>query len=813
MVVDLTDARKLADLLNAFFAYTEPAHETFGKAIDEFKERVPDLALGLVEKIKAAHSDNPKFIAAFDAFYDLCCNSLNPNLSRAAADEMLVQHLLTERLIRTIFDNQDFTRRNVIAAEIEKVIDALVSKTFNRHDFLKSLDRFYLAIESAAATIESFAEKQHFLNSVYERFFQGYSVKVADTHGIVYTPQQIVDFMCASVVELLESEFRKTLGDPDVYMLDPCAGTGNFTVNLLRRIPKKDLPRMYRQQLFANEVMLLPYYIAALNIEHAYYELTGSYEPFAGLCFVDTLELAKGQQNTFGFMSEENVQRVANEAEAPITVVIANPPYNAWQLNENDNNKNRKYEVIDRRVSETYAKDSAATNKNALSDMYVKFFRWAIDRLEGRDGIVCFVSNNSFVDQIAFDGMRKHLLQDFTRVYHLHLEGNVRHNPTLAGTAYNVFGIQVGVGITLAIRAKAHGSHELKFHRIEKTLRRHAKLAWLAQHKSVAGVEWQTIKPDARHTWLIPQNANEFSALVALATKEGKTGHDLPAIFCHSSAGVKTNRDEVVYDFARAHLRNRATAFIEAYNVEVDRYKRSGANMTVDAFVSYEKLKWSRDLKQDLERGRYAEFSEAKIRQCLYRPFCKRFLFLDRILNEEVYQVPRVFPTPQIDRENRAIAVTNIGSEKPFMALVTDTVSDLHLVGAGAGAQCFPFYVYDEDGTNRRENITDWALNHFLEHYGDKKITKWDIFYYVYGLLHHPGYRQRYADNLKRELPRIPLAPDFRAFATAGEKLARLHLDTRSWSLGRWRGSNRPACRSPTASRRCGWPRTSGRWW
>ena len=450
MIVDLTDARQLADLLNAFFAYTEPAHENFGKAIDEFKERVPDLALGLVEKIKAAHADNPKFIAAFAAFYELCRNSLNPNLSQAAVDEMLVQHLLTERLIRTIFDNQDFTRRNVIAAEIEKVIDALVSKSFNRHDFLKSLDRFYLAIESAAATIESFAEKQHFLNSVYERFFQGYSVKVADTHGIIYTPQEIVDFMCASVVELLKSVFGKTLGDPDVYMLDPCAGTGNFTVNLLRRAPKKDLPRMYRQQLFANEVMLLPYYIAALNIEHAYYELTGSYEPFGGLCFVDTLDLAKGQQNTFGFMSEENVQRVAHETEAPITVVIANPPYNVGQLNENDNNKNRKYEVIDRRVRETYAKDSAATNKNALSDMYVKFFRWAVDRLEGRDGIVCFVSNNSFVDQIAFDGMRKHLLQDFTQVYHLHLEGNVRHNPTLAGTAYNVFGIQVGVGITVA---------------------------------------------------------------------------------------------------------------------------------------------------------------------------------------------------------------------------------------------------------------------------------------------------------------------------------------------------------------------------
>ena len=709
----------------------------------------------------------------------LCCNSLNPNLSLAAVDEMLVQHLLTERLIRTIFDNQDFTRRNVIASEIEKVIDALVSKSFNRHDFLKSLDRFYLAIESAAATIESFAEKQHFLNSVYERFFQGYSIKVADTHGIVYTPQEIVDFMCASVVELLKSVFGKTLGDPDVYMLDPCAGTGNFTVNLLRRAPKKDLPRMYRQQFFANEVMLLPYYIAALNIEHAYYELTGSYEPFGGLCFVDTLDLAKGQQNTFGFMSEENVQRVANETEAPITVVVANPPYNVGQLNENDNNKNRKYEVIDRRVRETYAKDSAATNKNALSDMYVKFFRWAVDRLEGRDGIVCFVSNNSFVDQIAFDGMRKHLLQDFTQVYHLHLEGNVRQNPTLAGTAYNVFGIQVGVGITIAIRSKEHGSHELKFHRIDKTLRRHEKLSWLAQHKSVAGVQWQTIEPDARHTWLIPENASEFSSLVAVATKEGKASGDssAQALFNVYGRGVATCRDDMVYDFNPRILAERVQHLVDAYNAEVDRYKRAGGKINIDDFVRYEDIKWSESLKANLGRQRYAAFDHCQLRSALYRPFTRRFLYFNELLVERRYVFPQFFPRAEDEKENIVIAATDRGSEKPFMVMVSRTIADLHLVGAGASAQCFPFYVYDEDATNRRENITDWGLNHFREHYGDKKITKWDIFYYVYGLLHHPGYRQRFADNLKRELPRIPLAPDFRAFVTAGEKLARLHLD------------------------------------
>ena len=361
-------------------------------------------------------------------------------------------------------------------------------------------------------------------------------------------------------------------------ILDPCTGTGNFIVNLLRRIPKKDLPRMYRQQLFANEVMLLPYYIAALNIEHAYYELTGSYEPFPGLCFVDTLELAKGQQNTFGFMTEENVARVRRETEAPITVIIGNPPYNAWQLNENDNNKNRKYEIIDRRVSETYAKDSTATNKNALSDMYVKFFRWAVDRLNGRDGIVCFVSNNSFVDQIAFDGMRKHLLQDFTRVYHVHLEGNVRQNPKLAGTTYNVFGIQVGVGITVAVRASRHRGHRLLFHRVDKTLAQGAQ-AGLAvatrqrRRREVAEAEARRA-PDLA-------GAGERRRVRGISSrserkKEDRRAKRSEAIFGLHSLGIKTNRDDWSYDFNAGVLRERIREFVENYNAEVDRYRRAG---------------------------------------------------------------------------------------------------------------------------------------------------------------------------------------------------------------------------------------------
>ncbi len=338
---------------------------------------------------------------------------------------MLVQHLLTERLFRTVFGNENFTRRNVIAAEIEKVIDALTSRAFSRGDYLRQLDHFYNAIEDAARTIDDWSEKQGFLNTVYERFFQGFSRKQADTFGIVYTPQPIVDFMLASVEEVLQREFNTSLSTPGVKILDPATGTGNFIVNLLKNyINRSALKRKYAEDLFANEVMLLPYYIAALNIEHAYYELTGEYAPFEGICFVDTLDIAEAQQ--LSLFSEENTERVEREKNADITVIIGNPPYNVGQLNENDNNKNRKYDVIDKHVRETYAKDSRATNKNALSDVYVKFFRWAADRLRGQDGIVCFVSNNSFLDQIAFDGMRKHLAQDFQRIYIVNLQGNIR---------------------------------------------------------------------------------------------------------------------------------------------------------------------------------------------------------------------------------------------------------------------------------------------------------------------------------------------------------------------------------------------------
>jgi predicted helicase len=772
---DMKDPDRLAELVTQFFRYVEPEIEEFEHAVDEFKERVPDLAEGLAKKIAHAHKTNPAFKQAFADFFELCKTSLNPNLSQAAVDEMLIQHILTERLIREIFDNPEFVRRNVIAAEVEKVMQAMTSQSFDRNTYLKDLDRFYLAIEHAARTMQDWSDKQYFLNTVYERFFQGYSVKLADTMGIVYTPQEIVDFMCASVAEVLEKEFGKKLWSDDVYIIDPCTGTGNFIVNLIRRIPKAKLEDVYKHRLFANEIMLLPYYIAALNIEHAYYEQEGKYEPFEGLCFVDTLDIAQHQQAGFDFFTQANSERVKRQRAAPITVVVGNPPYNIRQQNENDNNKNRVYEVVDDRIRSTYAKDSQATLKNQLYDPYVKFFRWACDRLGTRDGIVCFVSNNSFLDQRAFDGMRKHLLRDFTEIYHLDLKGNVRQNPKLSGTAYNVFGIQVGVGITVAVRKSGTRNSRALFSQLPENLRREEKLGMIARLASLKSVSWQELQSDAANNWMAGAPST-YDDLPALGTKQAKSSRADASgvIFQIYSPGAASGRDDSVYCFDSHQLASVADTFIDNYCAEVERFARKGAGNDIDHFVDYSKVKWSRNLKAHLRRGRRPTFGAGRIRNSSYRPFTKRFIYFDEVLIDSPGQFRAIFPTEAVERENRTLIVGGYG-RKPFSVSLANVISDLNYYGDPS--QVFPFYVYDEDGTNRRENITDWALNQFRAHYKDKKIDKWAIFHYVYGLLHHPGYREKFADNLKRELPRIPFAPDFKAFAEAGKKLAALHLD------------------------------------
>jgi predicted helicase len=664
----LTKPEQLTDTLRAFLTCQEPSLDEWERATGEFKDRIAEHGHALTDIIRKEEKQNPRFKDAFTAFVDLCRASLNPTLSNAAVEEMLVQHILTERIFRKIFDIGDFMQRNVIAVEIEKVIQALTARAFSREAFLKTLDRFYVAIEDAAATITDFSEKQKFLNIVYERFFQGFAVKQADTLGIVYTPQPIVDFMVASVDRLLDRDFEKSLAHKQVHILDGFTGTGNFIVNLMQAIPRSALSLKYAHELHCNEVLLLPYYVAAMNIEHAYFEATGSYKPFEGICLVDTFSIAEehtggGVQSGFEFMSRANTERIKRQRSTPIFVCIGNPPYNAGQINENDNNKNRKYPELDARVSKTYGKASRATLLRKLADPYVKAIRWATDRI-GDAGIVAFVNNNSFVDEISFDGMRHHLARDFDLIYVLDLGGNVRKNPKLSGTTHNVFGIQVGVSINFFIRLPGKRKNhrrtaKILYHAVPCDWRRGQKYQFLKDAGDLTTVQWQELKPDARDTWLTSNTDTEFAGFIAIGLKEAKasSGSNVPVIFQTYSLGVSTNRDSVVYDFNAERLAKRVEEFCDDYNAELHRWQKKGCPADLDAFLSTDKVKWSETLKRKLAGGVEAKFSADKLGVSDYRPFTRQHLYYDSFAIDRPGNFKTVFPNAKAREENAVILV------------------------------------------------------------------------------------------------------------------------------------------------------------
>ena len=477
-------------------------------------------------------------------------------------------------------------------------------------------------------------------------------------------------------------------------------------------------------------------------------------------------------------LTPANTERVEKQKASEMFVVIGNPPYNVGQVNENDNNKNRKYETMDARVADTYAKDSKATNKNKVYDVYVKAIRWALDRI-GDEGVVAFVTNNSFLDGVAFDGMRKHLTEDCDAIYIFDLGGNARKGLKVSDT--NVFGIRVGVSINLFVKKKQKPSKSprLFYYHTDDLWEKKQKFGFLSERQHIGNVEWQTIQPDARYTWLTEGLHAEFDTFIPMGTKEAKAakGGAVDVIFKTYSLGVTTNRDVWTYNFNLNGLSENMVQTIQIYNTEVDRWKRRvNKNVNLDDFVISDdrKIKWSETLKRNLQRGRTTDFSEVNIRDALYRPFTKSYLYIDRIMNERVREFPSIFPTSETEMGNRVICVAGIGDRKGFGCLTTSIIPSIDL--AFEKTQCFPFYTYDEDGTNRQENITDWALTEFRTHYNDDTITKWDIFHYNYGLLHHPVYREKYEANLKRDLPHIPFAKDFWGFAKAGARLADLHV-------------------------------------
>jgi predicted helicase len=780
----LRDAEALDGLLRRFVNYETQELRDFREAVEGFAQEVPELALELRAIIEQQMKGNHRFKRAATAFLTLCQEAINPSVEMADVREMIIQHLLTQDIFVTVFDESQFHQENNIALKLGEVV-SLFYRGATRRKIHHRILPYYTAIHARASQIHNHHEKQKFLKVLYEHFYKAYNPKAADRLGIVYTPNEIVRFMIEAADYLCFKHFCKTLGDKGVEILDPATGTGTFITELIEYLPESQLAYKYQHEIHCNEVAILPYYIANLNIEYTYQQKMGEYVEFENIVFVDTLDnmgfAYQGKQLDLFGLVDENAERIKRQNEREVSVIIGNPPYNANQKNENENNKNRAYPEIDKRIKATYVKHSTA-QKTKVYDMYARFFRWASDCLH-KNGIIAFITNNSFIDTRTFDGFRKCLENEFDYAYIVNLGGNIRKLSGKDGIFLNeehtIFGVSAAIGIAIIFLVRKDKPQKLPsrinyIHPCDIRATRNEKIAYLTSHR-LDEIPFEHVTPDKNHNWINLTN-NDWDELLPVASKETKyakkkAGHD--AIFKLFSLGVVTNRDEWVYDLNTELLSQKIKFFIEVYNREVDKHFGKIEASKVKDVIDYS-IKWTRAVKRDLAKGKKYHYQEGHIRCGLYRPFVKRYLYFAQELNEMQNRQPDIFKG-----NNLVICFTDSSSEKPFLVLVSNIVPDLHLTGAGCGAQCLPLYRYDDDG-NRIENITDWGLAQFRTHYADEKIGKEDLFHYVYAVLHHPAYREKYELNLKRELPRVPFYEDFWQWATWGEQLMTLHLNYES---------------------------------
>ena len=795
----MEDAATLDALLSQFVRYEPPQIKQFRDAIDGFKDDLPDLLVEIRKVIEDQAPGNARFVTQRDRLLELVQKAINPHLGLDDVREMLIQHILTEEIFTSVFNESQFHRENNVAHELHNVTETFFSGALRRNTLLK-IEPYYNVIKAAAANIANHHEKQKFLKVVYETFYQAYNPAAADRLGIVYTPNEIVRFMIEAADHLTHKHFGKFLGDEGVNILDPATGTGTFITEIIEYLPKHQLERKYRHELFCNEVALLPYYTANLNIEYTYQQKMGEYAEFENIAFVDTLENlnyvgAVGQASMFE-MTAENLERIKRQNEKKISVIIGNPPYNANQLNENENNKNRPYPAIDERIKQTYVKESTA-QKTKVYDMYSRFIRWASDRI-GENGIIAFVSNSSFIDADTFDGFRKVVAEEFNEIYIIDMKGNARTSgERRQREGGNIFSdeIRVGVAVYFLIRKKDAEGCNIYYDAVRDYARAEEKKAYL-RDKQLNNISFKHIIPSKRHAW-INQAENQWEAVLPIGTKESKLAnsaseHD--AIFKLFSLGVVTNRDEWVYADTEDEITEKIIFFTDVYNSERKRLlpQLVRDELTKDDVadsVDYT-IKWTRAVKNDLMKAVKYEFKPDDIVDCLQRPFVKRKLYFNRYLNEVQYQMPSIFP--DATAENILIAV-NVGN-KPFNVLASKYLVDLHFNG---DSQCFPLYRYDKHG-NRLDNITNWGLKRFQEHYGkvkmlgritlkgdasehlnfeERDIIHKDIFHYTYAVLYDPAYREKYRLNLKREFPHIPFYADFAQWAAWGAALMALHLN------------------------------------
>lgn len=775
------DVSQLGKLLTLFFGYQRPEITGFRRAVEQFKSDLPDVLEELRSQISSAYSTNMTFAKRAAEFLNQAHKAINPVISGEDVREMLIQHILTEDIFARVFGESDFHRENNIAKSLYD-LEQLFFRGAVKQRTLHVLEPYYAAIRSTAALIESHSEKQGFLKAIYENFYKVYNEKAADRLGVVYTPNEIVRFMVNSADWLCETHFKKSLIDKNVEILDPATGTGTFVVEVLEHFRGRTaaLKEKYLNELHANEVAILPYYVANLNIEATYATITGDHLSFPNLCFVDTLDnthalrVRVGQQygDLLGGISTENVERIKRQNERKISVIIGNPPYNANQQNENDENKNREYLEIDQRIRGTYVRESTATRTNVY-DMYSRFFRWATDRIDD-DGIIAFITNRGYLDQRSFDGFRKLLTEDFNEIYVVDLGGDVRANPRLAGTTHNVFGIQTGVAITFLIKKRKAKGCTIHYGRRPEFELREDKLTFLANTKLSDAVT-EPLRPDAQHNWL-NNEVSDFASFIPLVTKETKAGKGQQAdnaIFKRSTMGVVTNRDDWVYANTGKEVAAKMRHLIKVYNDEVKVQKTAKKIQSAADLSPGGKIKWTRLVKGLLKRGLKMEYSGDLIATCTYRPYNSLQLYYSKQLNEMHYKLADFY---QADGKHRmpTIVWSDPTSQKPFTCIGVTGLFDLHLVGAASGAVGAGRTYATPTGFV--DNITDWALLKFQEHYGlEMAITKDAIFAYVYAVLHDPAYRSSYIQDLKRSQPRIPFYADFKQWQDWGERLFELH--------------------------------------
>lgn len=758
---------------------------------EQWAAGVAEIAERLSTRIKALLDDpKSKHQKAFGRFLKGLRQNINPSIDQDDAIEMLSQHLITKPVFDALFDGYSFAEHNPVSISMEKMLKILEGESLEKD--AESLNKFYAQVRKRAEGIDNPEGKQKVIYELYETFFKTAFKKMSDRLGIVYTPVQVVDFIIKSADDVLRREFGAGLADKGVHVLDPFTGTGTFMVRLLQSglISPEDAKRKFGSELHANELVLLAYYIAAINIEEAYHGLTGGdYTPFEGIVLTDTFQLNEGDDQ-FEEMLPENSARAKKQKSRDIRVIIGNPPYAEGQDDGNDNNQNLDYAKLDARIAETYAKRSSSKLKNSLYNSYIRAFRWASDRVK-QEGVVCFVSAGGWIDGNSMDGFRASIGEEFSAIYVLNLRGNARTSgEQRQREAGNIFrsGSRSSIAITLLVKKKGHaGPAAIHYHDIGDYLSYDEKIAEISRLTSVDNVPWVKLTPNAEFDWL-NQRSEGFQKLMPLSDDPG-------ALFTIRSSGIKSNRDPWVYNFSKAAVEKAMKRLITTYNREVDKHgaaaKAKGkdgpdyAASVIDKDPT--KIKWTREVIADLCRGRKYTFESESLRLATYRPYVKQWMYFNERLNNCVYQMPQLFPTP--DQSNLVIQVTGPGSTKDFSCLIHSNLPDLEVISKG---NCFPLYVYAERkeggqadmlqgeagaGYTQKDGISDVGLKRFREAYSDNKIEKADVFYYVYGVLHAPDYRQRFAADLRRVLPRIPLAKDFRAFSEAGRQLAELHLN------------------------------------